>query len=96
MNQPNARTFPVHKCGLYLTHNQHRDYYLTAAQGVNDDPAGAQLDWVSYEEREKAIATDEVWTLQWYPETPIGFYCIAASDLDVLLRAAHGVREEGA
>lgn len=44
-----------------------------------------RIDWVSDEERERAIAQNSVWTLQWYPNTPIGFNCIGASSLSALL-----------
>lgn len=72
---------PKHKCGLYLTHNEHRDSYEPveqAAHRLEDD------DWVTPDEREKAIETDSIWTLQWYPETPIGFFIMAASSLEAL------------
>lgn len=44
-------------------------------------------DWVSEEEREKAIATNSVWTCQWYPDTPVGFYLLRASSLPALIAA---------
>jgi hypothetical protein len=75
--------FPEHKCGLYLTHNQHRDYYEPLAQWIEDQDD--QYDWDSDEAKARAIATDECWTLQWYPETPIGFNAIAAPTLNELL-----------
>ena len=72
---------PKHECGLTLEHNAHKDVYETIDnyyQFLNDE------DWVSKEERERAIALDSVWTLQWYPDTPVGFYKIAASSLEAL------------
>jgi hypothetical protein len=79
--------FPAHKCGLYLTHNEYRDYYLTVEQWeadylMDDD------DWVSPEERAKAIATGDVWELQWYPDTPIGFFRRVGSTLESVLGPA--------
>lgn len=74
---------PTHKAGLHLTHNEHRCYYQSVEQFGKDGPA----DWVSDEERERAIAADEVWCLQWYPETPVGFNAIAASSLEALREA---------
>ena len=86
---------PEHKCGLFLTHNEHRNYYETVEQwlenGQRDDPKSG-FEWVSPEEREKAIREDSVWTLQWYPDTPIGSYDIAASSLEAL--QAYLSREE--
>lgn len=68
---------PKHKCGLHLTHNQHKDYYESIETYVTHD----HFDWKSDEHKERAIATDEIWELQWYPETPVGFCCVAAPTL---------------
>jgi len=75
---------PDHKCGLHLTHNEHRDYRQTVEAWEEDTPGGSVY-WVSEEERKKAQETDELWTLQWYPETPVGFCFIAASSLIAIL-----------
>lgn len=69
---------PEHKCGLHLSHNEHRDVYETVEQFY--DPG----DFVSEEEWLKAVKEDSVWVLQWYPETPIGFHRIAASTLEAI------------
>jgi hypothetical protein len=69
---------PKHKCGLYLTHNEHRDMYETIEEYYD------RHDFVSPEELKKAIAEDSVWVLQWYPDTPIGSYSILASSLEAL------------
>lgn len=88
--------FPEHKCSLSLEHNQHRNYQQTIERYEADLKACSNADnadplefgWVSVEQRDKAIATDSMWCLQWYPDTPIGFYRLFACDLDVLLTAA--------
>lgn len=82
--------FPPHKAGLTLEHNDHKCLYETVAEyaeggHVEDD------EWVSDAERLKAIETNELWVLQWYPSTPVGFYKLAASTLDALLEAANSV-----
>lgn len=79
---------PDHKCGLYLEHNVHRDYYLSIEKAVEEIDEENEP-WVSPKEREKALATGEIWTLQWYPETPIGFHRLAASTLEALLERAN-------
>lgn len=33
--------FPPHKCGLYLTHNEHRDHYKTVAEW--EEPMGTKI-----------------------------------------------------
>jgi hypothetical protein len=69
---------PEHKCGLYLEHNVHKDVYETIEE--NYDPR----DFVSDEEWTKAVELDSVWRLQWYPDTPVGFYVVCASTLAAL------------
>ena len=67
--------WPRHAASLHLTHNQHKAYYQTVAQSIEQDDHGYQADcWVSKEQKAKAIATNECWTLQWYPNTPVGFF----------------------
>lgn len=82
---------PEHKCGLYLKHNQHRDVYQSAVDWCKDNDADngvAAYDFASEEAKQRAIATDEIWTLQWYPNTPICCHMIAAPTLDELLSLA--------
>lgn len=69
---------PEHKCGLHLSHNEHRDVYETIEQFYDAE------DFISPDEWQKALAEDSVWVLHWYPETPIGFHCIAASTLEAI------------
>lgn len=73
--------FPPHKCGLFLEHNSHLNVYATVEEYYPDG-------WLSDEQREKAIASNNVWSLQWYPDTPVGFYRLVASDLEILLQEA--------
>ena len=69
---------PEHKCGLHLSHNEHRDVYETVEDFYEPDY------FVSPEEWQKAVAEDSVWVLHWYPHTPIGFHRIAASTLEAI------------
>lgn len=78
--------FPKH-ISLFLTHNEHKNYYRTVAQSIADGDNGYDDCWVSEEQKQKAIDTDECWTLQWYPITPVGFCIMSAADLDALLEA---------
>lgn len=93
-----AQLFPAHKGSLSLTHNEHKSLYQAAEEWLTDneysptDPSGpGWLRWTSPEERQKAIDADSIWTLHWYPETPVGFYTISASDLDTLLEASRNL-----
>ena len=74
---------PAHKCGLYLTHNEHRDIYQPIEEWVRNNLDDD--DWVTPEEKALAIAADEVWVLKWYPDTPVGFYRRVGSTLESVL-----------
>lgn len=78
--------FPRHKCGLFLTHNEHKDYYETAAFRI--DVINQKDFFDSPEDLQKAIDTDDYWCLQWYPDTPIGSYSVCGTDLNDVLRRA--------
>lgn len=73
---------PRHACGLYLEHNSHKDVYETVAQAVAREENNHH--WVSPEERQRAIDTNEMWSLQWYPDTPIGFHRLQASTWEAI------------
>lgn len=77
---------PAHKASLTLTHNNHLDYYRTVEQEFEND---TYYDEESFPEgeREKCIAANELWTLHWYPHTPVGFSVIHASTLEAVFRA---------
>jgi hypothetical protein len=47
-----------------------------------------RIQWASEDERLKAIAENSVWTIQWYPTTPVGFCCVGASTFEAAARAA--------
>ena len=81
--------WPRHEASLHLTHNDHKSIYQTVKQSIDDERHGYSYDcWVSPEQKQKAIETNDCWMLQWYPDTPVGFCILAAADLDVLLAAA--------
>ncbi len=86
--------FPRHAAGLTLEHNEHKNNYETMQRWEDGMRCGhegesyEETGWVSEEQRAKAFATDSVWLLHWYPDTPVGFIRLIACDLDVLLVAA--------
>ena len=76
------KPLPTHKCGLYLTHNAYRDVYQTIEQAVAEIDAQDRDAWVSEADRQLVLLTGELWELQWYPDTPIGFHRRIASTLE--------------
>lgn len=75
-------TFPSHKAGMSLEHNQHKNFYEKASDWIDDNDL---FEWENEEAKQKPIETDEIWTLQWYPHTPVGFCAVAAPTLADLL-----------
>lgn len=80
---------PKHDCGLHLTHNQHKDYYETVEKYF-ENPWMERSD-VSEEEKQRMIDTNEIWELQWYPDTPVGFYKVIGATLEEVLTKAKAV-----
>lgn len=71
---------------LHLTFNDgNGPNYMSVGEWLESGGPGCKTDWISEEERTKGIATNSMWELQWYPETPIGSYRLAASSLPALL-----------
>lgn len=71
-----------HACN-YVTAEGWRDEY-----GFYGGDEKDIIDWASDEEREKAIRENSVWTVQWYPDTPVGFFCVGASTLKAAVEFA--------
>lgn len=81
--------FPEHKCGLFLTHNEHKNYYQPLAEFIEERWADGEQPWGSPEQKQKSLDTDELWVLQWYADTPIGSYEVWAATLEDLLAFAN-------
>lgn len=76
---------PAHKAGLHLAHNNHIANGTTVAQDVAQGFI-AEGEWVSPEEKMKAVETNEMWSIWWYPEDPLSFRCYYASTLEALMQ----------
>lgn len=76
------------KCGVFLTVNEHRDYYISAVERL-EDLAGMECPpEYSDDVKQKMIESDTIIELQFYPDTPIGSYTILHHDIDAALDAA--------
>jgi hypothetical protein len=82
-----ARLLPQHVATLHLKHNQHKNYYESAEEYLRDRNL-TDNDFAAQGERERCIAQDSIWELQWYPSTPVGFNLIIAASLEALITAA--------
>ena len=84
--------FPKYSVALYIEHNDHKTVYTTVTdwlEGMECPP-----EFKSPESRQRCIDTDSLWVMQWYPNTAIGSYSIAAPTLDELLAFGQQVQEE--
>ena len=73
------------KCGVFLIVNEHRDYYQTVEQRLEEVAGYECPPEIAPEVRAAMIATDTMIDLQFYPDTPIGSYKIVHHDLDAAL-----------
>lgn len=86
--------WPKH-INLLLEHNPHSTlYYSTVSDYLSGPDSPDPSEWISDEQRKKAIEKDELWVLTWYPSNPVGFYTMMACDLGALLQAANEVDGE--
>jgi len=73
---------------LTLNYNDHHSSYEDAKEWWADEIerwGRSDSNWVSLEEKDKALDTDSVWMLQVYPNSPVGFNIYFASSLQALL-----------
>jgi hypothetical protein len=76
------------KCGVFLTVNEHRDYYKTVAEILDDAMDFECPPEIAPDVEEKMIETDTIVRLHFYPDTPIGSYEIWHYDIDSALDEA--------
>lgn len=73
------------KCSVTVTVNEHRDYYEDAAAWFEEREGYGDTVQVDKVVKAVMIATDTVIDIQFYPDTPIGFYNVYHHDLDAAL-----------
>jgi hypothetical protein len=85
-----AIDWPKHAAELLVSHNAHKNYYEKIDEAIGGDGSTYPRDEFPDEaEVQKAIATDSVWTIQWYPDTPVGFCRVCAATLSRALEHAN-------
>lgn len=85
------KLLPNHECQLTLSHQPHKTCYETVEEYFRDNidynnlPEGTpDLEYCTENDRTACVATDQIWELHWYPNTPIGFHHFAAPTLERL------------
>ena len=85
------------KCGVFLTINEHRDYYQSTTERIkeiNERDFSANGHHKDYEPEieenlaERMIKEDCIYELQFYPDTPIGSYCVYGTSLEEVVTKA--------
>ncbi|MDZ7894212.1 MAG: hypothetical protein U5M50_04140 [Sphingobium sp.] len=72
-----------------IERNRHAEVYAPLASEHDEDSFASQDD------RRLCMAQDKAWSVRVYPDTPVGFYCVAGSHLDQCLsRVIEAVMEE--
>ena len=87
------------KCGVFVTVNEHRDYYEKAeeflAKRLNNQE---KCDEIRKEVWDKMVETDTVVNVHVYPDTPIRFYDAYHYDLDkaldIVIEEIHKAQQE--
>lgn len=68
---------------IHLQLNPWKDYYETFETHLENRP-----EFYDQEQIDKLDVSKDIWILQFYPHTPIGFYILIGNDLDALLDEA--------
>lgn len=83
--------WPPHQVTMHVEHNLHLSYYETIETALmGGNPIYHRDDFPDEAEVAKAIETGNVWTIQWYPDTPVGFCRVSAATLSRAVQAANG------
>jgi len=73
----------IAECGIHIESNIHKDMYETAEQYYGEYIADHFYNTVGKIDYEK-----DIWTIQVYPKTPVGFIAGISNDLDSLINWA--------
>lgn len=76
---------PKHEASLHITHNENTTNYESVEDYIKREEENLGIDWATPTSRERAIATNSIWELQWYPNTPIGFNVTMGATLEEIL-----------
>lgn len=70
---------------LSIDFNEHATYYQTAEEWLQQLEELNPVQWVSENERQRALATDSIWVCRWHPITPVGSCEVLASSFETLM-----------
>ncbi len=77
------------KCSVCVTINQHRDYHQSAEAYLKErfdmQTEAKPLPLAEPEVLRRMVELDTIIEIQFYPETPVGFYRVFHHDLDMAI-----------
>lgn len=73
------------QCGVFVTVNEHRDYYQSAAEALEEAKQLECPPEIDAIVRAEMIARNNIIKIQFYPDTPVGSYDIWHYDLHAAL-----------
>ncbi len=78
---------------MSIDHNNHKNFY----QNIETYFSNYDFfkDCISQEDLKICIEKDELWELQWYPNTPISFYKVISYSLERCLELANEIESKG-
>lgn len=71
---------------LTITHNDHKTVYESVKDFLHS--THKPYHWIGFKDEaayDKACATDELWEMTWFPDTPVGSRTVYAPTLEELL-----------
>lgn len=74
------------KAGVHLHVNDHRDIYMSLDSAIM--AANSDGEEISEETAAKMRETGNFYRLQFYPDSPVGFYFVYGADLETVVTAA--------
>ena len=79
---------------ITIDHNVHKKFYDTVEYMLDNskrdelDSTEDMYEFISEEDKQKCIDTNDMWTVTLYPKNAVGFYSVAGSNINELLEFA--------
>lgn len=76
------------KCGVYLEVNRYRDYYHTIVEAIESENTWNTETVIDTELSNRMMKENMFISLQFYPDTPVGFYKVYGTSLAEVVEKA--------
>ncbi len=82
------RLYDICKSGVFIDYNRHRNYYETVEEYVTDWGNGEMRQEIPDHVFNEMVKRDTVVFVQFYPNTPIGFFTVWHYDIEAAIEIA--------